>query len=671
MGETKLRRITSEDLYLFKSVGTPRTSPDGKNVIYSVQWVEKEKEKKYSNLWVVPTCCGEPSQFTYGKQSDTAPQWSPDGTQIAFLSNREDSELPSQIYVISYHGGEARKVSDIKGMIQSFEWSPDGNTFLCVINKVDPDSLERMLDEKKKALGVVYRQYDRVRFKADGIGYLPKEIPHLWTIDADSGQANQLTDNAVFSENGAVWSPDGSSIAFLSNRSERPDFAPWSDDIYIYSIADNTMRKIETPIGGKSKLRFSPNGKMLAYVGVEGTVTWYGYERLWVVPIDNSEEARCLTVDAEFQCSSGTLNDTGSAEFMAPIWSSDSRALTFQADLHGSSMLMQMSLDGDRLSEVIGEGGVVGSPDFCMDESVFSCTFGSIDQLPEVFVFNTGTGEEKQLSFHNTELRKELDLGSTEEVWYEGPDGNALQGWILYPPEFDNKKQYASILEIHGGPGAQYGNGFMHEFYTLAAQDYIVYYTNPRGGTGYGETHCQAILGAWGDRDYADLMEWTGIISKRPYIDSQRMGVTGGSYGGYMTVWIIGHTEQFKAAVTQRCVSNLTSMWGSSDMNWATQEIFGAENTKPPYLDFERYWKLSPIAYIGNAKTPTMVIHSESDFRCPIEQGEQVFVSLSQLKVPTEMVRFPDEPHGLSRIGRTDRRIVRLEKMAEWFDKYL
>jgi len=196
----------------------------------------------------------------------------------------------------------------------------------------------------------------------------------------------------------------------------------------------------------------------------------------------------------------------------------------------------------------------------------------------------------------------------------------------------------------------------------------VVHFCNPRGGRGYGEQHTKAIWGSWGDKDYVDLMAWADYVMDKPYIDSGRMGVTGGSYGGYMTVWIIGHTQRFKAAVTQRCVSNFISFWGSTDFNWVWQRVLGH---KPPYDDLEKYWAHSPIAYMGNARTPTKVIHNEGDLRCPIEQGEQVFVALKRQGVDSEMVRFPDEFHGLSRTGRTDRRIVRLNHILNWFEKYL
>jgi dipeptidyl aminopeptidase/acylaminoacyl peptidase len=291
-----------------------------------------------------------------------------------------------------------------------------------------------------------------------------------------------------------------------------------------------------------------------------------------------------------------------------------------------------------------------------------------MDDPVQIFARDMTTGKDRQLTRLNRKLLDGIDLGQVEEVWFKGPDNNDLQGWILKPPGFDPAKKYPSIMEIHGGPLTQYGKLFMHEFYYLAAHGYVVYFTNPRGGRGYGETHAKGIYGDWGSVDYADLMAWADYMEKQPYIDPKRMGVTGGSYGGYMTVWIIGHTQRFKAAATQRCVSNFVSMWGSSDFNWTFQMELA---NKPPFEDLQNYWAHSPIAYIGNARTPTLVLHNEFDLRCPIEQGEQVFVGLKKLGVETEMVRFPDEFHGLSRTGRTDRRISRLNHILRWFDKYL
>jgi dipeptidyl aminopeptidase/acylaminoacyl peptidase len=668
MAKGKLREITAEDLYRLNTVAEVRISPDGKNVVYSVQRVDIKTEKKYTNLWVVSTDDATPRQFTTGDQHDGSACWSPDGGKIAFLSNRGDKEKPAQVYVIPFTGGEASKLTQIDGEIGELSWSPSGKQLVCTVRKLDPEILEHEKDEQKKKLGVVARHYDRLFYKLDGYGYLPHERIHIWTIDARTGKAKQITDHPVYDEQNPTWSPDGKWIAFASNRSENPDLNVDRWDIFIIPIDGGDFLKINAPVGEKYQPSFSPDGKWIAYLGAEGEGQWYKNASLWVAPVDGSKAARNLTEKYDIHVDSSTINDVGSPEKMSPTWSKDGKRIYFNTVLHGSTKLSSISASGDDLRDEIGEGGVVGSFTFDKEHKLLAYFYGQFDDPVQIFVREMKSGNKRQVTWLNRKALDGIDLGSVEEVWFKGLDNNDLQGWILKPPGFDPSKKYPSIMEIHGGPLTQYGKYFMHEFYYLAAHGYVVYFCNPRGGRGYGEEHAKAIYGDWGRADYADLMAWADFIEKQPYIDPHRMGVTGGSYGGYMTVWIIGHTQRFKAAVTQRCVSNIVSMWGSSDMNWTFQQVL---EDKPPFEDLQNYWKHSPIAYIGNARTPTLVLHNEFDLRCPIEQGEQVFVALKKLGVESEMVRFPDEFHGLSRTGRTDRRIARLNHMVRWFDKYM
>ena len=670
MATLKKRRITAEDLYRFKLISDCKISPDGEHVIFCFQRVDKKTEKKYSNLWIVPTEGGRARQFTHGDQSDSQPQWSPDGTEIAFISNRGD-EKQSQIYIIPFQGGEARQLTNFKGSIGTFEWSPDGKKFVCMFRKKDKEEIEREKDEQKKKLGVVSRHISRVFFKEDEKGFLPKERWHIWTIDARTGKGKQLTDSKVYDEWSPRWSPDGKEIVFCSNRSKDPDLDPDVIDLFVIPKAGGNFRKIRAPLGFKGMPCFSPDAKWLAYYGLEGRGRHWRNVCLWVAPADGKGEAKNLTEEFDFNVSSWTINDMpGSPTMMLPTWSKDGSRIYFQVAHYGNTILKSIALDGGKrgLQTVIGDEGVVGAFDFDKDQSKLAYFHADMENPGEVWLRHLTSRRSPKLTQVNENLLKALDLGKIEEVWFKGAAGNDLQGWILKPPGFRKGKKYPSILEIHGGPRVQYGNFFMHEFYYLAAQGYIVYFCNPRGGQGYGEKHSKAIWNNWGTVDYDDLMAWVDLIEKKPYIDKKRMGVTGGSYGGYMTNWIIGHTNRFKAAVTQRSVSNFISMYGSSDFNWAFQYELGDQ---PPWENFENYWRQSPMKYIGNAKTPTLVIHSEQDLRCAIEQGEQIFVALKKLGVDTEMVRFPDEPHGLSRGGRTDRRIERLKHVLRWFDRYL
>jgi dipeptidyl aminopeptidase/acylaminoacyl peptidase len=667
MPKQKKRTITAEDLYRFQLISGGDISPDGKHVVFSVRRVDKKTEKRYSNLWVVPTERGHPWQFTYGEQSDTQPKWSPDGRQIAFISNRGD-EKQAQLYIIPFDGGEARPLTELKGSIGDFEWSPDGRRFVCQFRKRDAEDIEREKDEQKQKLGVVSRHITRVFFKADGEGFIPKERWHIWTIDARTGRAKQLTDGDIYDEQSPSWSPDGREIVFSSNRAPDPDLDTDVLELFVIPAEGGEFRKIETPLGQKGMPRFSPDGKWLAYLGTEGRGDWWKNTSLWIVPADGSGDARNLTGKYDFDIGCSTLGDTATLANMPPTWSKDSKRVYFQVSLHGDTVLQSISLYSE-LQSVINVRGTVGAFGFNQEQSKLAYYHATATDPGQIWLRDMSTRESRQLTRVNQNLLRGIDLGDIEEVEFKGAADNPLQGWILKPPGFDPSQKYPSILEIHGGPLAQYGHAFMHEFFYLAAHGYVVYFCNPRGGQGYGEAHAKAIWNNWGTADYDDLMAWADYLEQQPYIDTDRMGVTGGSYGGYMTTWIIGHTDRFKAAVAQRCVSNLISMIGSSDFNWVFQQAVGED--KPPWENFEKYWAHSPMKYIGNAKTPTLIIHSEQDLRCAIEQSEQVFVALKRLGVETEMVRFPDEPHGLSRGGRTDRRIERLNHILRWFDRYL
>lgn len=661
------RFIQAEDLYDFELISGNQLSPDGRWVVYSKLRVDRRTEKKYSNLWLVSTERGTPMQFTHGNQSDSTPRWSPDGKCIAFISNRGNERQP-QIYIMPLTGGEARQCTNLEGAIGSFEWSPDGKSFALMFRKKDTEIAELEKDERKKKLGIVARHFTRVFFKDNDEGFLPKEHWHIWTVDAKTGKAQQLTEGDFYDEFSPQFFQDSRRIIFCSNRSKDPDFDIDAIDLYTISARGGKLNKIPTPYGFKTSPVFSPDGKWIAYVGKEGRGQWWKQTRMWVVASDGNGKARSLTARHDFNVSAWTINDMGHIEQSPPSWSPDSRKLYFQVAHHGSTLLRSVDLSG-RVEDIINWQGVVGAFQFDRSGEKLSFFFGNMFDPGQLWFKDSKKDKPRKLTNVNKKILGTTNFGKVEEVWFRDADNTMdLQGWIIHPPDFDPKKKYPSILEIHGGPRVPYGNFMMHEFFFLAAQGYVVYFSNPRGGQGYGEKHSKAIWNDWGNKDYLDIMKWADIVSKRPYIDRKKMGVTGGSYGGYMTNWIIGHTDRFAAAVTQRSVSNLISMWGSSDGNWVFELEFGE---KPPFENFKNYWRQSPIAYIGKAKTPTLVIHSENDFRCDTEQGEQVFVALKRLGVPAEMVRFPDETHELSRSGRTDRRIARLNHILRWFEIYL
>lgn len=671
MSQQEKRPLTAEDLYKFELVSDPQLSPDGAYVIFGLSQVDRETEKKYSNLWLAAADGSTPPhQFTYGDHSDSHPRWSPDGQEIAFLSNRKD-EKQSQIYIIPLHGGEARPVTKMEGSFAGFSWSPDGRFLTTQFRKKDADVLEREKDEQKKKLGVVARHITRLDYKFNGEGYRPAERWHIWTIDAASGEAVQLTEGDKFDETQPQWTPDGRFLIFTSNRDSQPDINWEETELYRIQATGGEMQLIPAHSGQKHNHTISPDGQWIAYVGRPQKGHWYQNDCIYLVPASGGE-ARNITADSDLHLSLATLTDISSGTAQTPpTWSKDGRFLYTMATEKGNQPLLAFSTDPNTpgYRRIIDEPGLVGS--FTLDDAQKSVAYlwGDLSGPAQVRVRSLSTNNTHTLTHFNRSWLDNIATGEIEEVWFKGKDGAALHGWIMTPPRFDPNKKYPSVLEIHGGPQTQYGRTYFHELHLLAAQGYVVYWSNPRGSQGYGQDFAGAIYNQWGTVDFDDVMAWADTVAKRPYIDKERMGVTGGSYGGYMTTLIIGRDHRFKAAVAQRIVSNFISFYGSSDLSIGTENLMGME--KPPWDDLENYWRQSPIATIGNTQTPTMLIHSEKDFRCDKEQGEQVFVALKRLGVDTEMILFPEESHGLSRVGRTDRRIQRLTHMLRWFATYL
>ena len=664
------RQVSASDIYQFQIVSDAAISPTGLHVIYVQQHIDKTTEAKHSNLWLATTSGGRPRQFTYGDQNDHSPCWSPDGSTIAFLSNR-GAEKKTQIYVIPVDGGEARKLTSMDGSFAQLLWSADGRDLLCLFRAADPGDPKKRKDPQEQKLGTLARHFTDLKLRAEGVGFLSGERWHIWRVNSRTGRSRLLTEGHDFDHADLAVSADGKQIAFCANRSEDPDLEPLAIDLCIMDAESGSLSQIDAPAGPKSKPSFSADGTRIAFYATAETRKFWLNTDLWLASTDNSVAARNLTGTSDINTGIATIGDCNAfPNHVAPIWSADDRQLFFHQSHHGATSVVVLDLDDAeaKAEPVLFGPQSIGSLSADSACETLAYVASTQNELTELWVHSIYAGSARQLSRKNRDLLRRRRLGRIEEHWFDNRDGTRVQGWIMTPPDFDPMQSYPAILEIHGGPMVQYGHAFMHEFHFLAAEGYVIFFCNPRGSTGYGNQFVDDLVGDFAARTFEDLMVWTDIVAALPYVDENRIGVTGGSFGGYMTNWIIGHTDRFAAAVTQRSLCNLVSFHGTADFNWLFQMWQG---DLPPWDVHDQYWRQSPLKYVRNVKTPTLVMHSLGDLRVPYEQGEQMYIALKQMGVESELVLFPEENHGLSRSGRTDRRIARLEHMLRWFDRFL
>ena len=642
-------------------VGDPQVSPDGSKVLFTYSQVNMGEDKYDTHIWLLDLSKKRPVQFTHGMENASNPRWSPDGKTILFTSSRpsEDDEKDdkekkkAQIYLIPVSGGEAKRITDFEDGVQNPVWSPDGKTiyFTSPIFK----------GEKRKESDVKILR--RIKYKGDGIGFYEGKYTHLFSVPAKGGKVKQVTDGE-YDVTSPVLSPDGKTVAFTGNFDEGADYS-YLRYIYTVPAKGGEPKVLLKRQGSVGALGYSPCGKHLAFTGYEvedPDLVWYHQTQLWTMPAKGGKP-KCLT--AEF-------DRTVSARGGSVKWSPDSKHIYVKFPNHGTSHVHRVSLKGE--VEALTEGKMsVGS--FTMDEAGKVFAFNASDPMTPYELWTLDDGGPAKRTELNKALLKKLRLVEPEEFWFTASDGTEVQGWIVRPRDMTEGERYPTCIEIHGGPRGAYGftlGAAEHEFQVLADYGYAVVYTNPRFSTGYGEKFCGEASGHWGERDYLDIMEATDyVVENYDFVDPERLGVLGGSYGGFMTNWIIGHTDRYKAAVTMRCISNWYSFHGTSDIGWMSLPTMELNWGKDPWDDLERIMEKSPITYIKDMVTPTLIIHSENDYRCPMEQGEQLFAGLKKLGRTTEMVRFPNEPHGLSRMGKPKHREERLQHIVRWFDRYL
>lgn len=676
------RTITIEDLYRFKFVSRPRISPDGQRVAMVVTTIDEHKHEYRSAIWVAPVDGGEARRFTTGSANAHSPSWSPDGRFLAFVSEREGDAIAEkegkeqkklgkgkpQIWILPMEGGEAYQLTFMEHGASSPVWSPDGKSVL--FNAQVGPADEETADGKKLPK---VRVIDNLWHKLDGVGFIYEHRSHLFLLPASGGTPQQLTDGD-WDDGDAAWSPDGSQIVFASDRSADRWRIPGAD-IYTLAISDGKtgeLRCLTDSTLGCGSPSWSPDGKTIAFLAA-AKFRSAGHMYLYTLPA-SAEHAQPTNLTAEFDgsCMDWTNSDIGDEHLMpAPVWSADGLELYVLASYHGASRVYVIPSSGAGKEPATLTPGEVHVRDFSADaaSNKLALLIGSTTYPQEVFVRSTTSdGELKRISSFNDALFEELLLVAPEYMPFKGADGWDIDGWILKPHNFDPNKKYPLVVEIHGGPHTQYGYGFFHEMQMLVAEGYVVFFTNPRGSCGYGYEFALAVRGAWGEKDSYDIMLGVDELLKRGYIDEQRMGVTGGSYGGFMTNWLIGHNDRFKVAVTDRCVYNLASMFGSGDIGWD----LGYDNLETtPWESLEKYMHMSPANYVQNMHTPLLIIHSEQDLRCPIEQAEQLFTALKWMGREVRMVRFEGQSHGLSRGGHPKLRLERLHHIRDWFAKYL
>ncbi|MFN8139511.1 MAG: S9 family peptidase [Fimbriimonadales bacterium] len=664
------RKITVDDIKSFILVSDPQISPDGSKILFTRKHVG-EKNEYVANLWVVDTQSGATRQFT-NSGKDGHGRWSPDGTKIAFISGR--NKPGSQIFSIPADGGEATQLTKFdEGGVFGFRWSPDGSAIACMYRAQDPEWTEEAKKGRENNGGSTpARVLDDVWYRLDGDGYFNMQRSHLYVVDARSGVARKIFDKDKLGFNSFDWSPDSKEIVIAANLDPKPLHRLWKTSLYRINVSTGKHKEVPNlPEGSKDNVQWSPDGKWLAYSGTEGREDLWSAknEQLFVCSASQGKPTT-LTKSQDYCVAAATLSDTRDAAFGSNyVWSKDSKSLLINIGWHGETHLASIPASGGPIKFLTSGKREVALCSISKDGKSLGIAVGSFHALNEIYVgsVKSTTVETKKLTKFNDDLLKELELADVEEHWLTTPDKTKLHTWVMKPTGKSSGK-HPAVLEIHGGPHAQYGVPFFHEFQVLAANGYVVVFTNPRGSKGYGEDHCNAIAGDWGNKDWIDMQTAIEFMKSRSYIDSKRMGVMGGSYGGYMTNWIIGHTHDFAGAITDRCVSNMISMAGNSDFPFFPDKYWqGAPWDRP-----ESLWQSSPIKHFKNVKTPTLIIHSEGDLRCNVEQGEQVFSALKVMGVPTRFVRYPaSTSHGMSRSGPPDLRIHRLNQILNWWNKYL
>ncbi|RKQ33852.1 S9 family peptidase [Oceanobacillus halophilus] len=662
------RPITSEDLTKIEIFSDPQFTPDGKAYTY-VSTIINDKNEYESNVYYQKLTQEPPKQWTYGHHKTSNLAFSPNGKKAVFQSDRTGV---SQLWLLHTDGGEAKQITTFKNGAFNPAWSKDGRYIIFsatldadddIHNQKELSKEERQKETEEKRKEPLF--VNRLKYKANGTGFLDNKHTQIIRYDMVHETFEQLT-TADADHSYQDISPDGKYLIFAANLSPNADYE-LNHNLYLLDSDTKEVKKLTNDEGSYYNASFSPSGDKIAFFGHEYQYAGATLTEIFILDVRTGQRT-CLTKDFDVQIGDAVASDTrlGSSK-TGPVWSKDETSLFFIATDFGSTGLYEVTLDFKINVLYKNDNHVYG---FSYDAGSGSFILGiSTPTNPCNNYLLTQDFSLTQLTHSNDAFLKEVEVIKPETLAIPAEDGLEIQGWLLKPFGFKEGEKYPFVLEIHGGPHAMYGQTFFHEMQLLAAKGYAVLYINPRGSHGYGQEFVDAVRSDYGGGDYSDLMTAVDYaLENYSFIDESRLGVTGGSYGGFMTNWIVGHTNRFKAAVTQRSISNWLSFYGVSDIGYFfTKWELGHHLLEDP----AKLWDFSPIKYAKKVKTPLLILHGELDYRCPIEQGEQLFVALKHLRKEVEFVRFPGADHELSRSGDPNMRIARLDEICKWFEKYI